>query len=99
MGGPWAKEGRKLHISGEISVQKAKKGGKGTNLSHLTVTFCSACPHYNKVSFANEKFPSCTEAMTSRSRLSKDKNPSFPWVGGAGEKKSGNLIPTSLLPQ
>ena len=30
----------------------------------LKVTFCSLCSHYNKISLADKKFPSCTNTMT-----------------------------------
>ena len=31
---------------------------RGRNLQHLSVTCCSLCPHYNKISLADKKIPS-----------------------------------------
>ena len=56
---------RKPHTLGDKCPRgRQRKVGKGGNLQHLNVTFCSLCPHYNKISLADKKFPSCTQAMT-----------------------------------
>ena len=47
---------------GVLGIQRMV--GKGRTLWHQTVTFCSSCPCYNKISLANKKYPSCTDAMT-----------------------------------
>ena len=43
---------------------RQRKLGKGRNLRHPNVTFCSLGRRYNKISLADKKFPSCTDAMT-----------------------------------
>ena len=50
---------------GDVSWRQ-RKVRKGGNLQCPNVTFCSICPHYNKISLADKKFPSCTNAMTLR---------------------------------
>ena len=69
---PWADEenqeppdGQKNHTLWVISVLEAfrEKQEEGRNLQGLNVTCCSLCSHYNKISLADERFPSCSEAV------------------------------------
>ena len=48
----------------KCSGGRQRKVEKGTNLQGPNVTPCSLCPHYNKISYADKKYPSCTDAMT-----------------------------------
>ena len=43
---------------------RQRKVRKGGNLLPLNVTCCSLCSHYNKISIADKKYPSRTDAMT-----------------------------------
>ena len=43
---------------------RQRKVGQGRSLLHPNVTCCSLCSHYNKISLADKKYPSCTNAMT-----------------------------------
>ena len=43
---------------------RQKKVGKGRNLLYLNITFSSLCHHYNKISLADKKYPSCICIMT-----------------------------------
>lgn len=67
----------------------------GGNLLHLKVMCCSLYSHYNKISLADKKYPSCICIMTLLIKT-KDKKPSFPRKGGAG-MKIRNYVPKSLL--
>jgi len=42
-----------------VPVSEQKSGEMHTN-----VTFCSLCPHYNRISLTNKKYASCTNAVT-----------------------------------
>lgn len=78
---------RKAHILGrDVPSGKSKKGGKERRSLMSNVTCCSLCPHYNKISHADQKYPSCTGTMTLLIELNKDKNPSSLREGGAGMK-------------
>ena len=82
---PWA-DRRKQESSewqetthfGVISVLETnkRKVGKDRNLLHLHITCCSLCFYYNKISLADEKYPSCTTTMTLLIKAIKDKIPS-----------------------
>ena len=63
---------------GVISVLETdkRKLGKDRNLLHLHITCCSLCFYYNNISLADEKFPSCTVAITILIKAIKDKIPS-----------------------
>ena len=72
-GGPWADKEKQeppdwqetTHFGGnKRHGDRQRKVGKGRNLRHPNVTCCSLCPHYNKISFVDKKYPSCTDAMT-----------------------------------
>ena len=43
---------------------RQRKVGKGMNLLQLNVTCCLLCPHHNKISLADKKYPLCTDAMS-----------------------------------
>ena len=83
--GPWADRGKQessewqetTHF-GVISVLETdkRKVGKDRNLLHLHITCCSLCFYYNKISLADEKYPSCTTTMTLLIKAIKDKIPS-----------------------
>ena len=66
------------HTFWKISVLETdkRKVGKDRNLLHLHITCCSLCFYYNKISLADEKYPSCTTTMTLLIKAIKDKIPS-----------------------
>ena len=52
------------HTFWMIKFPEAKKGGEKRNLLQPKVTLCSLYSHYNKISLAHKKYPSCTDSMT-----------------------------------
>ena len=86
---------RKPYILGCVACPKCperrqRKVGKGRNFWCPNTTFCSLCPYYSKISLADKKFSSCTNAMTLLIKVKWNKNPSSPQPGGAGMKISKN---------
>ena len=83
-GGHWAKKignlwnDRKPHILGWYMSWKQRESWEKWKSLVSHCNFCSLCAHYNKISFTDKKFPSCTEALTW--------TPSSPWEGRAGLK-------------
>lgn len=60
---------RKPYILGCVACPECPEGrqrkvGNGRSFWWPNTTFCSLCPYYNKISLADKKFPSCTNAMT-----------------------------------
>lgn len=53
----------KQHLMGNKCLEADKNMGKDECFK-FNVICCSLCSHYNKISLAGKKFPSCTDAVT-----------------------------------
>lgn len=72
---------------GMISALEADKASwKRENLLVLNLTYCSLCPHCNKISLADKKYPSCTCHDTFDQSIFKNETPSSLQEGEAGRK-------------
>ena len=70
-----------------ISALEADKASwKRENLLVLKLTYCSLCPHCNKISLADKKYPSCTCHDTFDQSIFKNETPSSLQEGEAGRK-------------
>jgi len=67
---------------GDTCTWRQRKVEKAVHLQYLNVTYCSLCPNYNKIRYADKKCPSCPHTMTLPLKLNEDQNPSSLWEGG-----------------